>query len=90
LCSGGDLRAEPVATLVLILAPVAWSMGSMMARRLPQPAGLAAPAIQMIMGGLLSFAAAAARGLGMLALDACTPARRFFARRMIYGSQAIP
>jgi len=34
--------------------------------------------------------AAAARGLGMLALDACTPARRFFARRMIYGSLAIP
>jgi 2-octaprenyl-6-methoxyphenol hydroxylase len=34
--------------------------------------------------------AAAARGLGMIALDACTPARRFFARRMIYGPSAIP
>jgi 2-octaprenyl-6-methoxyphenol hydroxylase len=34
--------------------------------------------------------AAAARGLGMLALDACTPARRFFARRMIFGSLAMP
>jgi 2-octaprenyl-6-methoxyphenol hydroxylase len=34
--------------------------------------------------------AAAARGIGMIALDACTPARRFFARRMIYGPSAIP
>jgi 2-octaprenyl-6-methoxyphenol hydroxylase len=34
--------------------------------------------------------AAAARGLGMTALDACAPARRFFARRMIYGPLAIP
>jgi len=34
--------------------------------------------------------AAAARGLAMIALDACTPARRFLARRMIYGASALP
>ncbi len=34
--------------------------------------------------------AGAARGLAMIALDACTPARRFFARRMIYGASALP
>lgn len=33
--------------------------------------------------------AGAARGLAMIALDACTPARRFFARRMIYGASAL-
>lgn len=33
---------------------------------------------------------AAARGIAMTALDACSPARRFFARRMIFGSSAIP
>jgi hypothetical protein len=32
----------------------------------------------------------AARGLALSALDALPPARRFFARRMIYGSSAIP
>ena len=32
----------------------------------------------------------AARGAAMCALDLCVPARRFFARRMIYGSSAIP
>lgn len=34
--------------------------------------------------------AGTARGLAMIALDACTPARRFFARRMIYGPSALP
>ena len=32
----------------------------------------------------------AARGAAMTALDAFSPARRFFARRMIYGTSAIP
>ena len=34
--------------------------------------------------------AGAVRGLGMIALDSCAPARRFFARRMIYGASALP
>ncbi|MSQ54880.1 MAG: 2-octaprenyl-6-methoxyphenyl hydroxylase [Betaproteobacteria bacterium] len=32
----------------------------------------------------------ATRGAAMLALDACPPARRFFARRMVFGPSAIP
>ncbi len=34
--------------------------------------------------------AGAARGIAMTILDACAPARRFFARRMIYGASALP
>jgi 2-octaprenyl-6-methoxyphenol hydroxylase len=34
--------------------------------------------------------AALMRGFGLTALDICLPARRFFARRMIYGSSALP
>jgi len=30
------------------------------------------------------------RGLGLSALDICLPARRFFARRMIFGASALP
>jgi 2-octaprenyl-6-methoxyphenol hydroxylase len=30
------------------------------------------------------------RGIGLTALDICLPARRFFARRMIYGPSALP
>jgi 2-octaprenyl-6-methoxyphenol hydroxylase len=37
-----------------------------------------------------SPAARAARGAAMCALDAFAPARRFFARRMIYGPSALP
>jgi 2-octaprenyl-6-methoxyphenol hydroxylase len=35
-------------------------------------------------------AAGVARGLAMIGLDSCAPARRFFARRMIYGASALP
>ncbi len=35
------------------------------------------------LGGLI-------RGFGLTALDICPPARRFFARRMIYGATALP
>ena len=34
--------------------------------------------------------ARAARGAALTALDVCAPARRFFARRMIYGASALP
>jgi 2-octaprenyl-6-methoxyphenol hydroxylase len=32
----------------------------------------------------------AVRGAALTALDACAPARRFFARRMIFGTNAVP
>ena len=35
-------------------------------------------------------ASALMRGIGLTALDICLPARRFFARRMIYGTSAVP
>ena len=35
-------------------------------------------------------ACALMRGIGLTALDTCPPARRFFARRMIYGISAMP
>jgi 2-octaprenyl-6-methoxyphenol hydroxylase len=34
--------------------------------------------------------AGAMRGFGLTALDICLPARRFFARRMIFGASALP
>jgi 2-octaprenyl-6-methoxyphenol hydroxylase len=35
-------------------------------------------------------ALAIARGLGLMALDLAPPARRFFARRMVFGARALP
>jgi 2-octaprenyl-6-methoxyphenol hydroxylase len=40
--------------------------------------------------GVAHPAAALVRGLGLVALDGLPPARRFFARRMIFGTRALP
>jgi hypothetical protein len=62
LGSGADLRASPVSWALLGVAPIAWAMGSVLARRLALPAGLMAPAAQMIVGGALMLALGAATG----------------------------
>jgi drug/metabolite transporter (DMT)-like permease len=58
LSSGSDLRADLGSTLFLLLAPVAWAVGSMIARRSPrEPAGfMVVVAAQMLVGGLLALA----------------------------------
>ena len=45
---GGDLTL----TVVLLIAPLGWALGSILARKLPQPPGLSAPALHMLIGGL--------------------------------------
>ncbi|MCX7961727.1 MAG: FAD-dependent monooxygenase [Burkholderiales bacterium] len=49
-------------------------------------------ATDFLAGAFLADDAAsrAARGAALVALDACAPARRFFARRMIFGAYALP
>jgi len=55
-------------------------------------AGATIRATDLLAGAFLgdSGLASAARGLAMTALDVLPPARRFFARRMIFGPSAIP
>lgn len=55
-----DLRANPLAAIILIGAALCWSFGSMWSRRLPLPSGLMASAVQMLAGGLALI------GLGVL------------------------
>jgi drug/metabolite transporter (DMT)-like permease len=75
LSSGGDLRADLGATLFLLLAPVAWSAGSMLSRRAPRaPAGfMAIAAAQMLVGGLLALAVGVASGERMTAMPGPRP-----------------
>ncbi|MFC4426927.1 drug/metabolite exporter YedA [Deinococcus navajonensis] len=47
----GELRATPLAALLLVLAPLCWTFGSQWSRRLPMPAGLMGSAAQMVTGG---------------------------------------
>ncbi|MBE2253337.1 MAG: drug/metabolite exporter YedA [Myxococcus sp.] len=49
---GKELRAEPFAAAILLLAPIAWAAGSLLARRLALPRGLMSAATQMITGGV--------------------------------------
>jgi drug/metabolite transporter (DMT)-like permease len=62
LSSGAELRADLGASIVLLLSPLSWAIGSLLARRLPMPSGLMAAAAQMLAGGALLFVVSAARG----------------------------
>jgi 2-octaprenyl-6-methoxyphenol hydroxylase len=55
-------------------------------------AGATARATDFLAGAFLGAdpVARAMRGIGLTALDICLPARRFFARRMIFGASALP
>lgn len=52
LCLGSDLRADPLAMGLLMMAPLGWALGSILARRLALPSGLMSAASQMVAGGL--------------------------------------
>lgn len=47
---GGDLSANPIAALMLILAPAGWAFGSVYGKRLDLPEPITASAAQMICG----------------------------------------
>jgi len=62
LNSGGERSLRGVDGLLILLAPIAWAVGSLWSRRLPMPPGLMSTACQMISGGLVMFLVAFARG----------------------------
>lgn len=52
LALNAELGGEPLMIAVLLLAPVGWALGTVLARRVPQAPGLGAPALQMTAGGV--------------------------------------
>jgi drug/metabolite transporter (DMT)-like permease len=50
---GGDLRANPVSAVLLMLAALCWAFGSAWSRHVPLPRGMMAGAAQMIAGGAI-------------------------------------
>ncbi|PTA68033.1 drug/metabolite exporter YedA [Deinococcus arcticus] len=56
LLNVGELRATPLAALLLVLAPICWTFGSQWSRRLPLPAGLMGSAAEMLTGGAVLLA----------------------------------
>lgn len=62
LSRGAEVQDNLGAAMVLFLAPTAWSIGTLLARRLDLPRGVMASAPQMILGGLVLLAAGLLRG----------------------------
>jgi drug/metabolite transporter (DMT)-like permease len=65
LMGGPSLAGEPLHIVLVLLAPVAWALGSLIARRLDSPATkdvFMLSAMEMITGGISLFAIGALRG----------------------------
>lgn len=65
LAMGDDLRADPMATGLLLLAPVGWAAGSMLVKKLDVGRGAMGTATQMVAGGLLTLLVSLVRGEGV-------------------------
>jgi drug/metabolite transporter (DMT)-like permease len=62
LALGGELRAAPGATMLLLLAPIGWAVGSLLVRRWDVGKGIMGAATQTITGGAMLVLVAFARG----------------------------
>jgi drug/metabolite transporter (DMT)-like permease len=59
---GGELRASRLGTLLAVVAPLGWALGSLASRRLPLPEGAMRTATQMMTGGVVMALVSAAKG----------------------------
>ncbi|WP_024304398.1 drug/metabolite exporter YedA [Pseudogulbenkiania sp. MAI-1] len=62
LNQGASLSMSPMGAILLLVACAGWALGSAWSKHLPQPGGLMASAMMMLMGGLALLAASAASG----------------------------
>jgi drug/metabolite transporter (DMT)-like permease len=70
---GGELRARPLGAALIVLSTWTWASGSMWSRRTELPAGLLAPATEMLCGGAVLVALGLAAGERVRALPAPRP-----------------
>jgi drug/metabolite transporter (DMT)-like permease len=62
LQASGQLDAEPLMVLGLLLAPLSWALGSVWSKKLPLPKGAMATAAEMLAGGAAMLVVGFARG----------------------------
>lgn len=62
LSQEGDFRASTVGLTLMVVSPILWAFGSVVAGRMRLPSGLMAAAAQMLTGGGLLIVAGVARG----------------------------
>jgi drug/metabolite transporter (DMT)-like permease len=85
LTTGAELRADLSSTLVLMAAPIAWALGSLLSRRLPLAKGLMSAATQMLTGGAVILVAAFLRR-EQLPVDPSPKALASVAYLIVFGS----
>ena len=85
LMGGPSLAGRPEHIALVILSPICWATGSLLARRLPSPGALMGPATQMLSGGVLLFAIGAIKGERVPA-HASTSAWLALAYLCVFGS----
>lgn len=81
---GGSLHFHGVDALAIVVAPIAWALGSVWSRRLPMPTGLMSAATQMIAGGCVMMSIALVRGERPLAF--AVPGAAAFVYLVVFGS----
>ncbi|MFN7699222.1 MAG: drug/metabolite exporter YedA [Deltaproteobacteria bacterium] len=87
LATGGELRAAPAATALLLIAPLGWAVGSLLVRRWDVGKGMMGAATQTITGGatmVLLALALGERAPGAIAL----PTLGALAYLVLFGSLA--
>lgn len=65
---GRELSTSPIAAVLLILAALFWSFGSIWGKHLQLPSGFMASALQMLLGGAVLLLMALLRGESMTAM----------------------
>ena len=85
LQSGGNISFASLDTLLLLLAPITWALGSVISRRLPLAPGLMSTAVQMLFAGVAMLLISALRGEHLYRpLDATTAGAMLYL--VIFGS----
>ncbi len=67
------LHANPLGAIVLLIAPMAWALGSILSQHLPSPKGLMASASQMLAGGVMLFIVGLGAGERMTSIPGPRP-----------------
>lgn len=81
----GDMRANPIGAIALLVGAASWALGSVWSRYLPLPGGMMASATEMLGGGAALLVLGLASGERMTALPALGPTVAFF-YLVVFGS----
>jgi len=81
----GDMRANPIGAIALLVGAASWALGSVWSRYLPLPGGMMASATEMLGGGAVLLVLGLVSGERMTAFPAAGPTLAFF-YLVVFGS----